>query len=164
MMMSSKSHVTLITILVFLKNLIQCHTYAKFHNQGLTGSGFMMEEQGGRLSSSPGLFNVKKPRLVRVNDLNISMSFKQIIMRFQLIQCFILFFFCFSLFCACGICFGVEKTYQNICFLILQYSTIREYPKSKIKTKCIKIQVQYNSRCKEPAEDWSAFSSGTFSQ
>ena len=39
-------------------------------------------------------------------------------------------------------------------FYFYNISTIQEYPKIKIK-KIIKIQVQYNSRCKEPAEDWS---------
>ena len=53
----------------------------------------------------------------------------------------------------------------NSFVFILQYSTIPEHPKSKMKnkTKKIKIQVQYNFRSKELAEDWSGFSSGTFS-
>ena len=53
----------------------------------------------------------------------------------------------------------------ELLFIIIVYfyiiSTIREYPKSKKKK--ITIQVPNNSRCKEPAEDWSVFSSGTFS-
>ena len=60
-MMSLKNHVTLVAILVFLKDLVQNHIHAKFHTLGLTCSGFMMIRGPlATLSPSPGLFNVKK--------------------------------------------------------------------------------------------------------
>ena len=37
-----KNHVTLVAILVFLKNLVLNHIHAKFHTLGLTCSGFMI--------------------------------------------------------------------------------------------------------------------------
>ena len=40
---------------------------------------------------------------------------------------------------------------------------LRHENTQKVKEKNIKTQVQHNSRCKKPAEDWSVFSSGTFS-
>ena len=60
-MTSSKNHVTLVTILVFLKDLVQNHIHAKFHTLGLTCSGFMIRGPLANLSPpAPGLFNVKK--------------------------------------------------------------------------------------------------------
>ena len=53
-----KSHVIMITILPFLKDLTQCYAYRKFNSQGLTDSGFMEREEG--ISPTPRLFTVKK--------------------------------------------------------------------------------------------------------
>ena len=47
----SKSHVNLIIILVFLKNLIYYHTQVKFHSQDLPSSGFLTGAPKGYLMS-----------------------------------------------------------------------------------------------------------------
>ena len=45
-----KNHVTLVAILVFLKNLVLNHIHAKFHILGLTCSGFMIRDPLAMLS------------------------------------------------------------------------------------------------------------------
>ena len=58
-----KNHVTLVTILLFLKDLVQNHIHAKFHTLGLTCSGFMMR---GPLATPTVYLMSTNPNLVRV--------------------------------------------------------------------------------------------------
>ena len=59
-MASSKSNMTLVTILLFFARsyLVRHYTHVSFHSQGLIGSGFMRGRGGGKE-----LFNVKEAQV-----------------------------------------------------------------------------------------------------
>ena len=65
----SKCHVTLLIILVFLKDPMYYQIHARFRSQGSTVPGFMMGE-GAASPPLPDYLTSKKPRLVRVKSFN----------------------------------------------------------------------------------------------
>ena len=73
----SKSHMTLVIILIVSGRFYVVPYLFKFHGQGLTDSGVMMGDWG-RPFPPWGYLMSKKPRLVRVKDSFANLSFAEI--------------------------------------------------------------------------------------